>query len=458
MGTTTEPPWVHKSSGIAPRNGTAAHTINFTTDGDAPFTPANGNVLVFLIFGPVTHTEASGTWSKRVGPVDSAELALFDKTASSTNSVTINHNGSNYLTPWIVYEFPAGTTYTGSIGNTNTSDTFSALTGLPGTEQVVIGARGRSQTSSNANNAASSTWGGSFVEDCDLVAANLSGNEGVYLTVGHQINVTATSITPSATTDWVIDAAWAPDREHVTAAYNVASGSSTTPVTGSVDLRWQVRSAVTGSTDLRWQVRSLVTGSTDLRWSVANQVTGSVDLRWQVRAIVTGSTSLQWAVRNNVTGSLDARWAVLNSVTSSLDARWQVRAEALGTVDIRWSVAAGNTTPVTGSVDLRWQVRSQVTGSTDLRWSVANTVSSSLDARWAVKGVVTGTLDVRWAVSNQITATLDVRWTTRQRATGTVELRWVVDGEVFVPRPDVRAYLGNRVRSRPTLAQIRAYL
>lgn len=171
---------------------------------------------------------------------------------------------------------------------------------------------------------------------------------------------------------------------------------------------------------------SEVTSSLDLRWQVRSEVTGSTDLRWQVRSIVTGSTDLQWAVRNVATGSLDARWAVLVSATSSLDLSWQVRAEALGSVD--------------------------------LRWSSAGSVSSSLDVRWAVKGVATGTLDVRWAVSNQITASLDVRWQTRQRATGSVELRWVVDGEVFVPRSDVRAYLSERVRSRPTLAQIRAYL
>jgi hypothetical protein len=192
----------------------------------------------------------------------------------------------------------------------------------------------------------------------------------------------------------------------------VEFSESTTPVTGSVDLRWQTR------------VQAI--GTTDLRWSVYNRVTGSTDLRWQVRNAVSASLDLQWAVRNAVTGSLDARWAVLNSVTGSLDARWQVRAEALGSVD--------------------------------LRWTAAGSVSNSLDVRWAVKGVVTGTLDVRWAVSNQITASLDVRWQTRQRATGTVDLRWVVDGEVFVPKSDVRAYLSQRVRARPTIAQIRAYL
>lgn len=222
-----------------------------------------------------------------------------------------------------------------------------------------------------------------------------SGSPGGYYVAGTAMPVTVSGNSANYWADCVVE-----------------FGSGTTPVTGSVDLRWQTRVQVVGSTDLRW--------------SVSNTVTGSVDLRWQVRNVVAASLDLQWAVRNAVTGSLDARWLVFNSVTASLDARWQVRAEALGSVD--------------------------------LRWSAAGSVSSSLDVRWAVKGVVTGTFDARWAVSGQITASLDVRWQTRQRATGTMELRWVVDGEVFIPRSDVRAYLSNRVRSRPTLAQIRAYL
>lgn len=400
MGTTTEPPWINKSGGVSARNGTNTHTVPFG------FTSTSGSLLVVVMFGAVTHT-ASG-WTEQLSPVSSGELSVFTKTSAGDNSITAVHNGSNYAISSVVYEFPAGSTYVGGDSSNNTSETFPTL-GLSGSPMLVIAARGRTATGTETG--ASTVWSGGMVEDLDVYDAYASGTDSGHLTVAHEINVTSTSYTPSATTTYT--GTWSTtDRERVIFAIDAVAPSTKTPVTGSVDLRWQVRSQVVGTTDLRWAVKNTVTGSTDLRWAVKSIVTGSVDL--------------QWAVRNAVTGSLDARWAVLVSVSNSLDLRWQTRAEAIGSVD--------------------------------LRWSAAGTVSSSLDVRWAVKGVVTGTLDVRWSVSNQITASLDLRWQTRQRATGTVELRWVVDGEVFVPKSDVRAYLSERVRSRPTLAQIRAYL
>lgn len=457
MGTTTEPPYLHKSSGVAPRNGTSTHVINFTTDGDAPFTPASGSLLVLFVFGAVTHT--NGVWAERFQPVATAELSLFEITSAPTTSITITHNGSNYPVDWCVYELPAGTTYDTGVqapllpGGANTTDVFPTLPGLTGgagNERLVLAAKGRALTSSGSSLAAATTWGGSFVEDCELNVANV-GNEGVSLTTAHLINTTATSVTPSATSTWTTDASWAPDREYIVAAYNAVAPSSTTPVSGTLDLRWKTYNTVTGSTDLRWRVYNTVSGSTDLRWRVYNAIaaTNALDLRWAVLNAIAGSLDLRWRVANVVNGTLDLRWAVRNSIAGTLDLRWLVYNAVTGSLDLRWISADSGavTTPVSGTLDLRWKTFAPVSGALDLRWAVRNSVSGSIALQWAVLNAVAGTLDLRWAVRNQISGSLGLLWVSWGHVSGQLVLIWVVNSDVRRVS-DIQAVLGERVTAR----------
>jgi hypothetical protein len=198
--------------------------------------------------------------------------------------------------------------------------------------------------------------------------------------------------------------------------------SSTTPVTGSVDLRWAVRSTVTASVDLRWRVANVVTGALDVRWAVASSVSSAVDLRWAVLAGISGGVDLRWRVANVVTAALNARWAVANVVTGSTDLRWAVRATVTGAVDLRWGVTA----PVAAALDVRWRVSNLVSGSLDLRWALAAPITSALDVRWRVWSVVSGALDARWTVSQAVTTGMDLRWAIRSSVVAPLDLRWSV--------------------------------
>lgn len=218
MAVVTEPAWINMTSGTAARNGTSSHTIPFG------WTAATGTFLVVIVNGAVTHTN-SGGWTERLQPVVSAELSVFTKAGAGESSITLTHNGSNYPVHWVAYEFPAGTTWTAGTSNSPSGDTFPALTGLPGTEQVVIAARGRAQTSTDSFG--SSTWAAPWVEDIDI-SNGFSSTDGVYLTVGHQLNVTAASITPVATTTYT-GGQGVTDRQHVVFALNVAAKAPTTP-------------------------------------------------------------------------------------------------------------------------------------------------------------------------------------------------------------------------------------
>jgi hypothetical protein len=231
------------ASGVAARNGTTSHTIPFG------FTSTSGNLLAFFIFGAVTHTGPGAPWTEQEQPVASGELSLFTATSSGQSSITITHNGSNYPACWVCYEWYAGSTLTATVSANANSDTFPALTGLPGTEQVAVAAFGRTAPSSTETNA-SAAWGGSLVEDADLFSA-FAVTDGAFLTVAHQLNVTATSFTPTLTPTY--SGTWAtPDREKVVAAFNVTQppAGDTTPPTVPTGLT----STAIGSTtvDLSW--------------------------------------------------------------------------------------------------------------------------------------------------------------------------------------------------------------
>lgn len=207
MAVVTEPPWVNVGSGVAPRNGTTSHTIDFG------FTSTTTNFLIFVVAGSVTNTVTG--WTERLQPVSSAELSVFTKTSAAESSITVTHNGSDYPVNWICYEFYTGTTWVNgsSSDSSGDADTFTALTGLPGSAVVVFGGRCRGV---NGGTSASSTWTAPWVEDYDTFTAD-GVTDGVYLTVGRQNNVTATSITPSASSTY--GGSWGvQDRQHVSFA------------------------------------------------------------------------------------------------------------------------------------------------------------------------------------------------------------------------------------------------
>lgn len=190
----------------------------------------------------------------------------------------------------------------------------------------------------------------------------------------------------------------------------VAAGG-TTPVSSSLDLRWQVRETVSSSIDLRWAVKSVASAAVDLRWAVKSVASADLDARWAVKSVVSAS--------------LDARWALLASVSASLD--------------------------------LRWAQRALVEAPLDLRWSSAGRVISSIDLQWAVLVPVASALDLRWGVSVGVSAPLAVLWIVRERVAAPLELLWVSDAAPLsterIPT-DIRALLTQHIASNVSPVRI----
>jgi hypothetical protein len=216
----SEPPWLNFASGTAARNGTTSHTINFG------WTSTSGSLLVVIMHGAVTHT-VSG-WTEQAQPVATGELSLFTKTSAGDSSIAVTHNGSNYPVNYVIYEFPTGSTFTGIDSTTGSDDTMPGLSGLPGTEQVIIGALGRVTVGSETNGSISPS--APWIEDGDLYAA-ASGTDGSYLAVVRQINVTSASITPTIAPTY--SGTWSNgSREKISAAFDVAAAPAEVAATG----------------------------------------------------------------------------------------------------------------------------------------------------------------------------------------------------------------------------------
>lgn len=321
MGVITEPPWVHKTVGISARNGTTSRTITFSTFGDAPFTPTAGNLLVVVVFGAVTNTVAG--WTERVQPVNSGELSVFEivaagtaGTPSSTTTITITNNGSNYPEAIAVLELPAGSVYTSSTSNTPTSDTFPALGSLPGTERLIIAARGRVSGSVLAGGSiASSVWSAPWVEDADLFTA-FATTDGIYMTVAHKINETGTTVTPAATTTYDDPTTWnVTDREHIVIAYNAVATGSTTPFTKDYSILARVLNTFTKDTALVANVLNGFTKDYSLLARVLNTFTKDYSVLARVLNTFTKDTSLLARVLNTWTKDYDLQARVLNIFT-----------------------------------------------------------------------------------------------------------------------------------------------
>jgi hypothetical protein len=315
MTTTTEPPWLHKSSGVSARNGTTSRTITFSTFGDAPFTPATGSLLVVIVFGAVTNA-TSGSWTEQLQPVSSGELSVFTSTNNSStappSSITITNNGSNYDEMICVMEFPAGSSYTNGTSSTPSSDTWptlSGLTGGSGNERVIVGARGRVVTAT-ATTSMTTSWTAPWVEDADVFQAFTTGTDTGYLTVGHQINVTATSATPVATTT-VGGTNSTPDREHVVFAINAVP--TTTTITKDFSETYRVLNAVTKDTAETYRVFNSVTKDTTETYRVLNSVTKNVSETYRVFNSVTKDASETYRVLNAQTKDASETYRVLNA-------------------------------------------------------------------------------------------------------------------------------------------------
>lgn len=176
-------PWINRTVGIEPRNGTTNHTINF-----AP--AASGSLLVLILNGPVTNTAVSGGWTEQISPVGFTELSVFTKIASASESnFLVSHNASNYPVHYAVYEFPNGCDYHSGVSASNSP--WPVLNGLPGSDITVFCVY--SSIRENGASAGAAEWYFPMLEEADDNEL-YSVTQGVYTAIAYKDNYTLTSV------------------------------------------------------------------------------------------------------------------------------------------------------------------------------------------------------------------------------------------------------------------------
>ncbi|QQP93558.1 hypothetical protein IGS68_33600 (plasmid) [Skermanella sp. TT6] len=218
-----------------------------------------------------------------------------------------------------------------------------------------------------------------------------------------------------------------------------AAAGVKTPVSTSIDARWNDRVAVAGAIDARWNDRATAAGNVETRWHDRTKTTGSIDARWNDRANVTGSVEARWHDKAAVAGLLDARWdtasaTVRVAVGSSIDARWHDRTAVADAVDARWNDRAA----LNAALDARYNIRTTAASAADLRYSIRQTigeivttlwhdrttVSAGRDFRWDDRTTLPATTELRYSIRSALPQSLDVRWDDRGRVGQGAELRW----------------------------------
>jgi len=188
--------WINRTAGVAARNGTSTHTITFASDGDAPFAPTDGRLLVMVVAAPVTNAWSAG-WTEQLSPTANTELSVATITAATTTSVTLTHNASNRPIAWVVYEFPAGWTWVSGASSSGAANnaaqpTVSSLPVRPVT--VFYGVSSLIDTTGGAT--LSATWTTGVTEDVDSFTDDNATTDGVWLGVAY----TSTDASSAATT------------------------------------------------------------------------------------------------------------------------------------------------------------------------------------------------------------------------------------------------------------------
>ena len=220
--------WLNRAIYQAPRNGTTSHTINPSSSTNlvsgAAFTPTAGRLLVVVVEGSVTSSTPSG-WTLPTGgsAINNTGLYVWYKTATGSDAFTTTHNGANYDVLFAVYEFPAGSSFVGSVSAQGVGKTSPnpQLNGLTGTNSVfavkAYGANGGLVT-------AIWTWTGtgSPTQDWEYIVP-FNPTDGYAASLAYVDGYTGSSWQPTGSTS---TAGTAADAEALTFAVKVPSSSN----------------------------------------------------------------------------------------------------------------------------------------------------------------------------------------------------------------------------------------
>lgn len=186
----------------ASRNGTFTHAVDPSSATDVvagtPFSPTVGRRLVCVAEGSVTSTTPAGwTLPTDGSAILNSGLYVWHRIAAGGDTFTTTHNSSNFPVAYAIFEFPAGTTFVGSVSATsqNTAAANPNLTGLTGLN-TVMGVAGWADNVSTG--AIAGTWDSPNVAALDI-NVDFSTTDGYWLGICFQDAYASGSYAPVPT-------------------------------------------------------------------------------------------------------------------------------------------------------------------------------------------------------------------------------------------------------------------
>lgn len=240
--------WLNRVIIQLPRNGTASHTVDPATSGTvlsgAAFTPTAGRRLVAVVQASVTSTGtagggggtapsgwAGGAAATGYNAVSNTGLYLVHKVAAGSDTLVLQHNGSDYPVIVAMYEFPSGTTFANAVAAVGVGNSAAGpnVTGLTGTN-LVMAAIGGSYGSTSVSSPPSVVWSGTGtpVEDLDAYEprGGTGNTDGYVLSIAYVEGYTGSSWQPTATLTPGVTGI--PNKEAITWALSIPSGTNAT--------------------------------------------------------------------------------------------------------------------------------------------------------------------------------------------------------------------------------------
>lgn len=219
--------------------------------------------------------------------------------------------------------------------------------------------------------------------------------------------------------------------------------SGLTPVTKTLESRFNIRAGVTDQLDSRFNVRVGVGDTLETRFHDRAAVTDTVESRFNVRSAVADTLESRYGVREAVSDVLDTRFNVRVGVGDVLETRFHVRAPVTKTLGTEWNVASA-ILAVQKNLESRFNVRAGVADQLESRFhvriGVGDTLESrfhnrvaitdTLESRWGVRAGVLDQLDTRFNVLASVTKTLGTAWNTREAVSTSLAIGWNVQAEV----------------------------
>lgn len=268
-----------------------------------------------------------------------------------------------------------------------------------------------------------------------LISADLANNDTI------DFRITYNSGTPGMT-------------NNVTPRITI-SKVTTTPISDTFDMRWNLSGVIQDILDLRWNMQGNVSDTLDLRWNILNDISDLLDIRWNLLQnaedtfdtrwnilaniqdildirwnIGGGSVSdildVRWNIINNVQDTFDTRWNILNAIQDVMEFRWNLLQEALDTFDTRWNIIANTQ----DTLDMRWNIVGAVQDVLEIQWNILNNIQDNIDLRWDIKQDIQDLIDVRWNIVNAVSDVLDLRWNLTGGVQDVLNLQWNMSGTV----------------------------